>query len=242
MTPSLPIRAVAAPFLAAALMAGAPAMADERTPRISVTGEGEAAVSPDMAILNLAVLREAETARAALDANSEAMAAVIAAMKEDGIAARDLQTGGLSIDPRYVHPNEDNDETQPRIVGYEVSNTLTVRVRDLDKLGAILDRSVTLGVNRGGDITFTNDDPSATLEKARKRAVENAFSKARTLAGAADVELGRVLRIAEQNVGRPPMPMQGRAMRMEAAADAVPVEAGENSYEVTVNVTFEIDQ
>lgn len=232
---------LAAPVLAASLLAPAPARAEAPTPQVVVTGEGEAAVSPDMAILTLAVLREAETARQALDANNKAMADVIAAMKEGGIEARDLQSGGLSINPRYVYPNDKNGETRPRIVGYEVGNTLTVRIRDLSTVGAILDRSVTLGVNQGGGLSFTNDDPSDAFTEARKRAVKDAMDKAETLAKAAGVALGRVLQISEQSFRQPPMPYAGKMVRMEAAvADAVPVEAGENTYKVQVNLTFEL--
>src|SRR5690606_31363087 len=149
------------PFAFAASLLAAPAalaqQADE-TPQIPFTGEGEQAVAPDMALLTLTVMREADTARAALDEANKAMADVIAAMKEEGIAPRDLQTSGLSINPRYVYPDKDDDPKEPRIVGYQVVNTLSVRVRDLEKLGAIIDRSVTLGVNQGGNIAYTNDD------------------------------------------------------------------------------------
>ncbi|WP_295806044.1 SIMPL domain-containing protein [uncultured Nitratireductor sp.] len=242
MTKSIFPAAFAAPMLAASLLAAAPAHADDDRARIIVTGEGEAAISPDMAILTIAVVREAETARAALDANNDAMTSVIDAMKEDGIESRDLQTGGLSINPRYVYPNDKNEEESPRIVGYEVGNTLTVRIRDLDKVGAVLDRSVTLGVNQGGGLSFTNDDPSTTVSEARKRAVQNAMDKARTLAEAAGVKLGDIIEISEQAQQRPPMPYAGKAVRMQASAEAVPVEAGENTYQVQVNVTFELDK
>ncbi|WP_265517133.1 SIMPL domain-containing protein [Nitratireductor luteus] len=231
--------------LAASMVAVPQAFGQDQAsqPRIVVTGEGEARLSPDMALVTLAVTREAETARAAMDNNNSAIAAVIAALKEEGIEARDLQTSGLSIQPQYVYPNERNDEEKPRIVGYQVTNQLTVRIRDMDKVGAILDRSVSLGVNQGGHITFTNDDPTEALSEARKLAVEDAMAKARTLAEAAGVNLGKVVELSERTASPPPMPMAGKMMRMEMAADAaVPVEAGENSYTVQVSVTFGIDQ
>ncbi len=219
------------------------ALADEAPrPRIIVTGEGEAAAAPDMAIISMVVLQEKPTAREALTANNEAMAKVLDAMKKAGIAERDLQTSGFSIDPRYVYP--DNNNTQPpqapKIVGYAVSNSLTVRVRDLKKVGEILDQSVTLGVNQGGNLTFTNDKPEAILEEARKKAVASAIAKAKTLTEAAGVGLGKVIEISEQSFNPSPMPM-GRAKMMAAApADSVPVAAGENTYNVNVNVTFEL--
>src|SRR5690242_9958173 len=108
-------------------MPGMAAAEDRPTPRITVVGEGETAASPDMAILSLSVLREADTARAALDANNKAMAAVIDAMKKAGIADRDLQTSGLSIDPRYSTVKHDSKtQEEPKIIGYRVVNTLTV--------------------------------------------------------------------------------------------------------------------
>lgn len=236
------------PALAAAAVVAFPAfvMAQEASnpaPRIIVAGEGQAAIAPDLAILTLSVLREADTAREALDENNKAAAAVIAAMKEAGIEARDLQTSGLQINPRYVYPKNDDGESQPRIVAYQVTNGLTVRVRDIAKVGEILDRSVSLGVNQGGGVTFTNDDPSVVRTEARRRAVEDAVSRARTLAEAAGVELGSVIEISEQSFAPPPMPMHdGRAYRLAAQAEAVPVEAGESVYRIQVNVTFELKQ
>ena len=139
-------------LVGAAALLSAPAIAQQNpagqqpSPRISVIGEGEVGVAPDMAILNLTVLREADTARAALTANNEAMKQVLAALKEAGIAERDLQTAGLSIQPRYAQPGKDRNG-EPKIVGYSVSNAVTVRVRNLADAGGILDKAVGLGVN-----------------------------------------------------------------------------------------------
>ncbi len=210
-------------------------------PHVAVTGEGEVAIAPDMAVLSLAVVSEEKTARAALDANNEAMAGVLAAMAEMGVAERDLQTAGFSITPRYVYPKNSSDNQQPRIVGYQVHNGLSVRVRDLSKLGAIIDRSVSLGVNQGGNITFTNDDPSAVITEARKQAMIDAISRATTLTEAAGIALGKVLSITEQSFNPRPIPMARAEMAMRQA-DAVPVATGENTYRVQVNVTFELDQ
>ena len=217
---------------------------NEPFPQIVVSGQGSAELAPDMALLQLTVTREADTARAALDASSSAMAQVIKALREQGIAERDLQTGNFSIQPKYVYPPQKSqgENQPPRIVGYTVRNGLDVRVRDLGKLGAIMDQSVTLGVNEGGNILFTNDDPSAAIEQARTRAVKDAMAKARTLAAAAGVKLGKVLEISEQSYSPAPAPMMRSKMMMADAAEAVPVAAGESSYEVTVNLSWAIDQ
>ncbi|MBW6422930.1 SIMPL domain-containing protein [Rhizobium sp. XQZ8] len=213
-----------------------------RDPVINVAGEGDASVAPDMAVLTLAVVRNGKTAADALSANSAAMNEVLPALKSGGIAERDIQTSNFSIYPQYRHNEPKNGVMEPpQIVGYEVSNTLTLRVRDLEKLGAIIDQSVKLGVNQGGQIVFTNDDPSKTMAEARKAAVADALARAKTLTEAAGVKLGRILEISE-NASRsmPPQPM----MRMSMAKDmeATPVASGENTYNVTVNVTFALEQ
>jgi uncharacterized protein YggE len=207
-------------------------------PRIVVTGEGEAAVAPDMALLTLSVMREAKTAREALDANNSAMAEVIEAIKLFGIADRDLQTAGLQIMPRYNYTNKPDGTQEAELIAYQVTNTLSVRVRDLVKTGEVIDKAVSLGVNQGGNIVFTNDDPSATVTEARKKAVAEATAKARTLAEAAGVTLGRILEISDQALGPQPLPIEAKAFDRVAAS--VPIEAGENAYKVQVNMTFEL--
>jgi hypothetical protein len=182
-------------------------------------------------------MREADSAREAMSAANQAMEAVIAAMKEAGIAARDLQTAGLQINPRYEAKKHADGSQTSEITAYQVANTLSVRVRDIAAVGAVLDQAVTLGVNQGGGILFGNEDPSSALTQARTAAVKDAIAKAGTLAAAAGVELGQIIEISEQAYNPRPMPYMARA---EMASGAAPVEAGENSYRVQVNVTFGI--
>ena len=136
------MRTIMALVLAGALAPATAALADEepQSPRIVVTGEGEAAVAPDMALVNLAVSREAPTAREALSADNEAMDAVLKAMRDAGIAERDLQTSGFAINPRVVYPDQTNGQTVPKTVGYEVVNTLTVRVLNPHHFGGMFRR------------------------------------------------------------------------------------------------------
>jgi len=228
--------------LALAAAIAFPAMANAADslppPHIVVSGEGQATVAPDLALLTLSVMREAKTAREALDANNDAMAAVIAAMKSAGIKDRDLQTAGIQINPRYNYTNKPDGSQDAELVAYQVTNTLSVRIRDIDKTGEILDKAVSLGVNQGGGISFTNEDPKAAVTEARKKAVADAVAKAKTLAEAAGVSLGKVLEITDQNVAPAPMPINAKAF--DAAGAAVPVQAGENAYAVQVTVTFEL--
>jgi hypothetical protein len=171
------------------------------------------------------------------------MAKVISAMESAGIEKRDLQTSNFGIQPRYhqARPQPGGEREAPQIVAYVVRNSLTVRVRDIDRVGEILDQSVTLGVNEGGRITFTNADPSAVIKQARVAAVHDARARAETLAEAAGVELGDVLQISEQAFMPGPIPVARAEMAMARASDAVPIATGENTYRVTVNMTFAID-
>ncbi len=221
-------------------------LANENTPvpRILVSAQGSVDLAPDMAVLSLTVLREGDSARSALDANSSAMKEVLVAMKAEGIDARDLQTSGFSIQPRYTRPpaKSSGEREPPRIIGYTVRNSLTVRVRDISTVGSVLDKSVTLGVNEGGNISFTNADPSAAIERARIKAVEQAVAKANTLAAAAGVNIGKLLEISEQSFNPRPMSMATAGMSMAGSAKSVPLATGENTYKVMVNASFAIDQ
>ncbi len=231
--------------LCAFILSTASVADDDRPPaRILVSGEGSIDLAPDMAVLTLTVTRQAETARAALDDNSTAMQEVLKAMNATGIEARDLQTSGFSIQPDYFYPPQkpSGERQSPQIVGYTVRNSLTVRVRDISAVGLILDKSVSLGVNEGGNITFTNADPSEAITQARTRAVKDAMLKASTLAGAAGVKTGQLLEISEQSFNPRPMPMGMAEMSMARSDGAVPVASGENTYRVMVNISFAIDQ
>lgn len=237
-------RAAIGAIVAATLtaVASAPAHAQEARPRepvITVTGEGQSNVAPDMAIVELGVVKDGKTAREALDANNKAMADVIKALKDAGIAERDLQTSGFNINPQYSFPQNENGENKPPILlGFQVSNMLSLRVRDLSKLGGILDQTVTLGVNQSGGIRFTNDKPEAVISEARKKAVDDAIARAKELTAAAGIGLGKVLEISETSYRPQPVPMMRAAMAKDFAAEAVPVAAGETSYSVVVNMTF----
>ncbi|MCJ8148483.1 SIMPL domain-containing protein [Shinella sedimenti] len=218
------------------------AAAKPREATIIVTGEGSAEVAPDMAVVDLGVVKDGKTAREALDANNKAMADILAALKEAGIEERDVQTSGFMINPQYQYPQSSTGENPPPVlIGFQVTNTVTLRVRDLTKLGEIVDKTVTLGANQGSGIRFVNDKPESTVSAARKKAVENAVAKAKELTEAAGVGLGRVIEISETSYRAEAMPI-ARAMAKDfAASGSVPIAAGENSYSVTVNVTFALN-
>jgi len=205
--------------------------------RIVVLGEGEATAMPDLAIITLGVVREAPTAREALDANNKAMAEVISAIKTFGVADRDLKTARLEIRPRYDYPKKRDGTQKTKLVAYQVRNSLTVRVRDLSKVGQLLDNSVALGVNEGGGLAFVNDNVSAIMTEARRKAVSDAMDKAKTLSDAAQVKLGPIIDISE-GLGRSSMRSDYGAA---CEAPGVSIQGGENTFRVQVNVTFELN-
>ncbi len=241
------LRAAFIPLLAlagATLVPPANAYAEQTKSIISVTGTGSATSVPDTAMITLGVKRQAKTARKALDQNNKAMAAVIAALKSSGIDGKDLQTSGFNIRPHFNYPKQSSigKKGRPKITGYTVSNRLDVRIRDLAKLGEILDKSVTLGVNSGGNIRFITKNPDKFLSLAREKAMADAIAKAKVLTRAAGIALGPVTHISENSQRPQPRPMRQMAIAGKIASNAVPVAAGENSYHVNVQVNWEIKQ
>lgn len=230
--------AVLVPF---ALLAGLTLPAYAGT--IAIEGRGEVAAAPDMATINSGVTTQGATAREALDANTAAMAELVAALKEAGIAARDIQTSGFSVNPNYVYSDERdaNGYTMPpKINGYQVSNTVTVAVRQLDTLGAILDKSVTVGANTVNGVAFSVADPSELYNEARKAAFADARAKAELYASVAGSALEDIVSISESQGFNQPQPVAMYAMREDAASAPVPVEAGELSFAINVNVQWEL--
>jgi hypothetical protein len=207
-------------------------VADEQAPNIAVSATGAASAAPDMATVSLGVSRDARTASQAMDAVALAAEAVLADIETAGIAARDVQTSSLNLNPVWDHSNS----RPPQIRGYNASTMLTVRVRELDGLGGLLDSVVGEGANTLNGLTFGFADRAPLETAARTDAVVQARAMAETLAEAAGVTLGPVLNISEGGeVG--PAPMM-RGTMMEAAA--VPVAAGELDVRVTVTVVFGI--
>lgn len=211
---------------------------------IAIEGRGEVRAAPDMATINSGVTTQGATAREALDANTAAMSELIVALKQSGIEARDIQTSGFSVNPNYVYSDARDDlgyTMPPKINGYQVSNSVTVVVRDLEELGSILDQSVTVGANTVNGVSFSVADPSELLDEARKLAFSDARDKAELYAGVADATLGDLEQISERQDFNAPQPYPMYARAEMAGAATVPVEAGEMSFAITVNVTWDLN-
>ena len=213
-----------------------PVFADEvKMPRsVTVQGHGEVRVAPDMGVVSIGVASQAETARDALTANSEAMTRILSALKAAGIADKDIQTSNFSVQPRYDY----NNNAQPRLTGYDVSNTVTVTVRQLASLGAVLDQVVSAGSNQINGIMFDVAKPDAALDEARKLAAADAARKARLYATSMSFALGEVLSLSETSVVLPPV--YGKETRVEGLAADVPIAAGEQKLAIDVTITWEI--
>ena len=178
------MRFLSATVLSGLMMLPAVAMADSHMAApatISVTGEGIVAAVPDLATVSLGVTMQGDTAAAAMAAGNRALQAVLERLKAAGIEDRDLQTSNLSLNPNW---QSGDGTTAPVIVGYIASNILSVRVRDLDKLGAVLDAVVTDGANTLNGISFGLADPDPVLDQARTEAVADARGRAELLVGA----------------------------------------------------------
>ena len=232
-------------FLPAALLfavscAAPQAVAEnEAAPRtLSVTGEGEARAAPDLAIVTIGVQTDGATAAEALSQNTAAMNATIAKLKSLDVESRDIQTAGLSVNPRY---NYERDRNEPEVIGFRASNSVRVRLRDLDKAGAVIDEAVSSGANSLGGISFTFAEPKPLYDAARRDAVADAKARAELLADAAGVRLGPILKIQDGYVATPrPRPMMAN-MRMEAADSSVPLEAGESTISAQVTLIYAIE-
>lgn len=224
-------------LLAAAAYSSVQAAEAVMAPRtITVSGDAEVASKPDQARLSAGVVTQADTAAAALTANSTAMNRVFAALRAAGIPENRMQTSNFSVQPQYPPFRPDNQEPQ-RIIGYQVSNTVTVVVDDLTKVGPTLDALVRSGANQLGGIQFTIADPKPLAERARTLAVVDGAAKARTLATAAGVTLGPLMSIQETSSVRP-IPVF--AMARAVAAEATPIAEGEERVGVNVTMTYAI--
>lgn len=217
-----------------------PAKAAEREmqKRITVAASGTVTAVPDIALISAGVVSEAETARAALEANTAAMRRLIEGLKAAGIEAGDIQTASFDVHPVYSTDTSNAPSPRPQrptIVAYRVQNQVRITARNIDRLGEVLDRAVTLGANQVGRIEFRVSQAEKLRDDARREAIANARRRAELFASAAGVKLGRVLQIEEVGEEGPrPMP---RLMK----AEAVPIERGTETLEATVRVTWELE-
>ncbi len=246
MTKAIALRSTLA---AAAIVASAAASAQPAPPAgppstarvITVEGYAEREVEPDMAVITVGVTTKEATPAAAIDANSASAAKVIAAARKAGLADRDIRTGSISLNQAFRNSRTTSGYEQVPD-GYTVTNVVTLRVRDLPKLGAVLRDTVDEGANRISGLSFDVADSSKLRDELRKAAVADAKRRAEMLAEAAGARLGAVRTIADPPRGPVrPMPVQAE-MRMAAAPRSdVPVAGGSLAFSQSVSITWTLE-
>jgi uncharacterized protein YggE len=203
---------------------------------LNVSAQGEAKRVPDIATISTGVVTRAADSNAAMRANADQMAKVVDAIKAAGIPAKDVQTSGISLNPTYQY----GENQPPRITGYEAHNTVNVVVRDIAKLGKILDTLAAVGANQINGPTFDVDKKDEAMDEARRQAIEKAQARAEMYAKTLGMRVRRIVSISEGGQMGPPMPMMRmQAMEMAKGADTS-VSPGENTLSVNLDVVFEL--
>jgi hypothetical protein len=231
-------------FSLVVLFAASPALAQNPNPEpmLSVQGNGEVRVTPDIALVRLGIAVQDETASQVQQEANRVASAVIDAVLGEGIAERQVQTARLQLSPIYGR-QEPGDNDTPRIVGYRASNTVTIRVEDLTRVGAVVDAALGAGANQLEGIGFGLDDDQAAREDALRAAVEEARSKAQVMAVALGVELDGILAINEGGIFIQEPAMAMMESRMAVQADmSTPVAAGEVTVRANVSIQYRIAQ
>jgi uncharacterized protein YggE len=231
-----------APLALAAMLPFAAAKAQEAVSapnltgtRLDIAATGEVTRAPDVATINAGVVTQSGSAAKAMADNAGRMTATIAALRKAGVADRDIRTASLRLSPQYRY----QDNQPPVLTGYQASNQVTVRFRDVAKAGGILDALVAAGANQIDGPSFTVDKPEAALDEARMQALATAKARADLYAKGAGMRVKRIVRIGEEGGAVPPIrPMM---MMARAKGDATPVEPGEETLSVTLQVTFELE-
>lgn len=202
---------------------------------LSVVADAQVSRAPDIATLSAGVVVQAADANAAMRANATQMNKVMAAIKAAGIADRDVQTSGVSLYPQYRYA----ENQPPAITGYQASNTVNVKVRDMSRLAATLDALAASGANQINGPTFEIDQPEEAYDEARVAALAKAQARAKTYADALGLRVRRIVSIQEGGAQQPgPVPVMMKAMRAEA--EDTPIAPGENTLSATLSVVFEL--
>jgi len=204
---------------------------------ITVSDTGEVYAKPDLALATFSVVTEAKTVAEAMSQNTEDMNGVIDFIKKQGVEDKDLKTTSFNISPRYEWYEEGSKRV---LVGYEVQQSLQVKVRDLEKIGKIIEGATEFGANQVGDLQFTIDKQDELKKQARAEAIEKAKTKAKELAERLGVKLVRIINFSESSVVPYYYGLEKMAAPLGAGAETPQIETGENKIEVTVSITYEI--
>ena len=210
-------------------------------PGLVVSGDGDATATPDVAYVGLGVQSDGKTAREAMDANSTAMAAVVAAVKNAGVAENDIRTTGINLVPQYSQPRP-GDQSPSVVVGYRAMNNVSVTVQDVARTGDVLDAAISAGANSTGGVQFSVKDSSGFRQRALEAAARDARAKADALAGGLGLHVTGIISVTEQGTSGP-QPRQAQPLAAASAADSgaappPPVQPGELTLRARVQVVF----
>lgn len=208
---------------------------------LTVIGEARLSAPPDMAVLTTGTVSSAKAAGDALADNSRKVAEVIEVLKAAGIAAADIATANFSIQPQYSYSQQSREP--PKLTGFEVRNAVRVKVRDLAKLGPLLDQVIQAGANQASGLSFALADPDKLASEANVAAVKDAMEQAKVLAAAAGLRLTRITSLQPELQGAVPVLPQPMMMKADAARGAVPVpvEAGEIEIRARTVLVYEVE-
>ena len=208
------------------------------TNTVSFSGQGKVLAKPDVAIVDLSIVTEAASSKTAQDDNSAKSKAVTAFLKKQGIDDRDIATTGYNIYPQYTYPSNE----KPAISGYQVNQTIQVKVGDLTKIDDVLAGIVSVGVNQINQLQLTIDDPEKLKDQAREQAIKDAQAKAATLQHQLGIRLGRIVNFTEGTEGVPvPVYIKTDAYGRGGGAPIAPeIPVGENEIAVLVTITYQI--
>ena len=208
---------------------------------ITVSDKGEVYARPDLAITTFSVTTEKKTVSQAMNENAEKMNAVIDFIKEQEVEDKDLKTTSFNIYPRYEWYEKTQFYPQGRrvLVGYEVRQSLQVKIRDMEKIGEIIQGATDAGANQVGDLQFTIDNEDEFKKQARGQAIEKAKDKAKELASQLGVKLVRITNFSESGIV--PRYYALEEALGKGAGEVPQIEVGENKIEVNVTITYEIN-
>jgi len=202
---------------------------------IQVSATGTTNMAPDMATVSAGVVTQGKTAREAMFGNATKMTRAFEELEAAGIEKKNITTSQLSLQPRYNYQNRKS----PKIDGYEARNTVSAKTYNLDNVGAMLDALVKAGVNNINGVQFSIKDAKSAKNKAREDAIREAREKAKSMADAAGVKLGKLKSLSESGGHHRPQPV-AYAATLGARAESTPVSAGEQEISVTVTMSYDI--
>lgn len=211
-------------------------MSDATT--LEISAQVDVKAEPDVASITAGVMTSETTAEAAMKENATRMNAIFKALKEAKIAEKDIQTSGININAQYNY----EERQAPKLIGYQANNNVTILIRDLQKIGSVIDALVSQGANQMNGPNFTLENPEEILDSARKEAVNKARRRAELYATAVGMKVKRIRTLSESinTGGAPPYPMMAMRSKMADTAESTPVASGQVALSVAVNISFEL--